>query len=340
MKVTTRVALLATALFAVPCQAQTNILRNTSFETGGLAGWSTFGGNIFAEKTNAPAIVPRTGSTLVKMFGQFTGAFNVTGIYQSFATKPGENFILDCWSRHWSGDPLLGSSATYGNSMSMKIAFFDSASLEIGGVEATILDGTSPTDVWIDNIPIVATAPAGTVSVQALILFLQPGVDPGAGQVDDIYFTGAPDNPPYPGTGEDLLLTTGIGPGGTSGGNPNYVKVALAGDQVECNIASPGGTYALALYVLLAQPFATGNPPRPRLPSLYMNVTRPVFILAGAATPLLGGPRIGPALGSSMFFQAPPGLAGSSAMLQVLVFDSAAANAFYATSDGYEIVFQ
>jgi len=333
--------LTAAVLIAAPCQAQTNILRNSSFETGGLAGWSSFGGNIFAERTNPSAIVPRTGSTLVKMFGQFTGQANATGIYQTFATTPGENFILDCWSRHWGGDPILGSGPPNDNSMAMKIAFFDAADVEIGAVESTILDGNSPTDVWIDNIPIIATAPAGTASVQALIMFLQPGVAPGSGQVDDIYFNGAPDNPPYPGTGEDLVLTTGVGPGGPSGGNPNFVKTALVGDTFECNVVSPSGTFAGAEYILLAQPFTTGNPPGTAvLPSVYLVLTQPVYILVGTSMPLIGKPRIAPGTGSTTYYITPPGLAGNSAMLQALVLDPRTNNNFYAASDGYEIQFQ
>lgn len=342
MNVTIRVALLtATALIAVPCQAQTNIVRNSSFEYGGLAGWGTFGGNIFAEKTNPSAIIPHSGSTLVKMFGQFTGSANVTGVYQSFATNPGENFMLDCWSRHYGGDPILGSGPPNDNSMVMKIAFFDSADVEIGGVESTILDGNSPTNVWIDNFPIIATAPAGTVSVQALVMFLQPGVAPGAGQIDDIYFSGAPDNPPYPGTGEDLVLTTGVGPGGPSGGNPNYIKTASAGDALECNVSSPGSTFDGAQYILLAQPFVTGNPPGTTiLPSVYLVLTQPVYLLVGTAIPLIGNPRIAPGSGSSTFYVTPPGLAGNSAMLQALVFDPRTNNNFYAASDGLEFQFQ
>lgn len=338
MKVTTRAALLATALFAVPCQAQTNVLRNSSFESGGLAGWTTFG-NIFAE-TSKPGISPRTGSTLCKMFGQFTGSFNVGGIFQSFPANPGESFTIDCWSRHWSGDPLVGGGPPNDNSMAMKVAFFDSTMVEIGGVETTILDGTFPTDVWIDNPPLTAVAPAGTVEVQALILFLQPGTDPGAGQVDDIFFTGPPDNPPYAGTGDDLLLTTGVGPGGTSGGNGNYVKNVLAGDLVECNVASPGGAWALAPYFLLAQPFVTGNPAIPVFPSLYLDVTQPIFILVGTPVPIVGAPVIAPGSGTSTFFVTPAGLAGNSVMVHALVVDPGVKNGFYAASDGYEIVFQ
>ncbi len=339
MQLTIRTAFLTAALLALPCHAQTNILRNSSFEGGGLAGWNVFG-NVFAE-SGKPGIVPRTGSTLAKMFGQFTGSFNVGGIFQSFPAAPGDTFTMDCWSRHYSGDPLIGAGPPNDNWMVMKIAFFDATGAEITGTEATILDGTSPTDVWINNAPIMATAPAATVSVQALILFLQPAVDGGAGQVDDIFFTGGPDNPPYPGTSEDLVLTTGVGPGGTSGGNGNYIKQAFAGDLIECNVASPNGTYALAPYIMFAQGFVTGNPPQPLvLPSLYLDLSKPIILLVtGSGLPPLGAALIGPN-GSSTFYAVPAGLTGNSVIVQALVSDMSAANGRYAATDAYEFEFK
>ena len=105
-------------------------------------------------------------------------------------------------------------------------------------------------------------------------------------------------------------------------------------------MASPGGTYTLSPYVLLLQPFTTGSPPQPVLPSLFMNLSRPVFILVGLAAPVVGTPIIAPATGTSTYYVTPAGLAGNSAMVQALVLDPSTANAFYAASDGYEIVFK
>lgn len=163
-----------------------NLLANPDFEAA-LSGWSVFG-NAYPEPGNPPAVTPLSGSGVCKMFGNFSSTFNVTGIYQSFPAAAGESFTIDAWSRHWSGDALTGAGAPNDNWVVMKIAFFDAGNTEIGSAEGTILNGNSPTDTWIDNAPVNGTAPAGTASVQALILFLQPNNAGGAAHIEDVLF--------------------------------------------------------------------------------------------------------------------------------------------------------
>lgn len=338
MMATPRAVLLVTALLAVPCQAQTNFLTNPGFESG-FSGWTSFGA-VSAQTSSPPQFTPRTGNGLASLTGQ-GGAFNVGGIFQTFPANTGDQFTIDAYSRHWSGDPLTGSGPPNDNWMIMKMAFFDAANVEIGGAEATILDGNAPVDVWIDNAPVVGTAPAGTVSVQAFILFLQPTAGLGTGQVDDMFFTGPMGTAPFPGTGEDLLLTTGIGVGGTSGGTGNYTKTASGGNAIECNVLSPGNTYNLEPYFLLGQAFSTGSPPSQLFPGINFDLTLPLLTLVNGATGgPLGPPRIGPLRGTSTFFVAPVGLGGTSIMLQALVVDPNSANGIFAASDGYVIAFQ
>ncbi len=334
-----RTALLAAALLAVPCQAQTNFLTNPGFESG-FSGWGMFG-NVASQTANPPQFTPRTGNGLASLAGQ-GGAFNVSGIFQSFPASPGDQFTLDAYSRHWAGDPLIGAGPPNDNWAIMKMAFFDVSNNEIGGVEATILDGNSPVDVWIDNPAIMGTAPAGTVTVQAFVMFLQPAAELGTALVDDLFFTGPARNAPYPGTNEDLLLTTGVGPGPTTGGTGNYIKTANAGDLLTCNVLSPGNTYDMAPYFLLGQGFATGNPPQPSIffPALHFDIRLPVLVLVnGGLGGPLGPPRIGPLQGTSTYYTAPAGFGGSSIMLQAVVIDPNAANGIFAASDGYEIQF-
>ncbi|MCB9881206.1 MAG: hypothetical protein H6834_05400 [Planctomycetes bacterium] len=179
--------LLATALFAHQGVSQ-NLLANPSFEDA-LNGWFAFG-NTYPEQPNPPQFVPRTGSGVVSIFGVFSGSFNVSGVFQEFAAAPGDTFTLDAWSRQWDMDRLTGSGAPVDNWVVMKIAFFDAAGTEIGGVEQTIMDGTFPTNTWIDNPAVTGTAPTGTIAVQALILYLQPALAGGAVHVDDVTFLG------------------------------------------------------------------------------------------------------------------------------------------------------
>lgn len=182
------------AMAVLVCGASTafaqNLLINPGFEDG-LNGWNVFG-NAFPETTNPPAIEPFEGDGVAKMFGNFSGGFDVTGIFQEFAAAPGQEWTMDSYSRHFSGDPLTGSGAPDFNWTVMKIVFKDAGDIEIGAVESTILDGTFATDVWHDNAAISGTAPAGTVQVEAFILFLQPFNDGGAAQIDNVSLLPAP----------------------------------------------------------------------------------------------------------------------------------------------------
>jgi hypothetical protein len=164
-----------------------NLLANPGFESG-LTGWVAFG-NAYAEAANPPQFVPRTGNGVVSMFGNWSGGFNVSGIFQEFATTPGQMWEMSSSARHWSGDAIPGVGAPNNNWVVQKIAWFDAGNVEIGGVESTILDGTFTADTWHDAATISGVAPAGTVKLQALILYLQPLFDGGAAHIDDVSLT-------------------------------------------------------------------------------------------------------------------------------------------------------
>lgn len=175
---------------AAPAYAQ-NLLTNPGFEDG-LNGWGVFG-NAYAE-TTSPDFVPYEGNGLCSMFGNFWGVFNVTGIFQEFPTGEGATWELSCVSKNPGVDPMIGLGATDYNWVVQKIAFFDAANTEIGAAEFIICDGTYMVDIWNVNPVTVGVAPAGTVKVQALVLYLQPLMDGGACHIDNVVFenTGGP----------------------------------------------------------------------------------------------------------------------------------------------------
>ena len=186
---TTKIAVAALLCGATSAFAQ-NLLMNPGFEDG-LNGWNVFG-NAFPETANPPEIVPFEGDGVAKMFGNFSGGFDVTGIFQEFDAAPGQTWEMDAYSRHFSGDAMTGNGAPDSNWVVMKIAFKDAADAEIGAAEGTILDGTFATDTWFDNAAISGIAPAGTTQVEAFILYLQPGNDGGAAQIDNVSLVPAP----------------------------------------------------------------------------------------------------------------------------------------------------
>jgi hypothetical protein len=162
-----------------------NLLTNPGFEAG-LTGWYGFG-NQYPEVANPPQFVPLSGNGLASMFGNWSGPYNVSGIFQEFPTTAGETWEMTSNARFWSGDPMIGPGAPNGNWVVQKLAWFDAGNNEIGGSELTILDGTYAADVWHASGLLSAVAPAGTVKVQALILYIQPAFDGGAAHIDDVY---------------------------------------------------------------------------------------------------------------------------------------------------------
>jgi len=188
------VSIMCACLLLLATAAAANMLANPGFEDApGLPGWQVFG-NAYAE-TRIPAepgnIEPYEGDWLCKMFGNFwcENCFNVTGVFQEFDTCEGDEWQFSVKSRHTGYDPMQSP-----NWMVQKIAFFDGGGGEIGGFEAIILDATMPIDTWFDNAPTIGIAPAGAVKMQALILFLQPSLEGGAGQVDnaELIYVGGP----------------------------------------------------------------------------------------------------------------------------------------------------
>ena len=185
--------LVALMMTAATASAQ-NLLLNPGFESGPTGGvpadWLGFG-EVHVERVSAPQFVPYEGQKLVSIYGNWSGPYNTTGIYQEFTTAEGEQWALSAKSRHWSGDPMIGD-ATTGNFVVQKLVFKDVSDVEIGAVEAVILDGTYTADTWFDNDPVVGVAPPGAVQVEAMIIYVQADEDGGAAHIDlvELYYQG------------------------------------------------------------------------------------------------------------------------------------------------------
>lgn len=186
MKLAVSLCALAVVAVAAPAHAQ-NMLTNPGFESG-LSGWTGFG-NQFAEP-----ITPRTGNGVAKMFGNFSGGFNVSGLFQTFPAAPGQNWSFDAYFRHNTGDLMTGvgiPGGGSGNWVIAKMEFRDASDVVTGFVESAPFDGTSTPDAWLSR-SVALTAPANTASVWAFLLYLQPAFDGGAVLIDDTSLVPAP----------------------------------------------------------------------------------------------------------------------------------------------------
>lgn len=163
-------------------------LANRGFENG-LTSWAVYGPgwNIIAATASggAPVVAPHSGNRELKMFGQFTGNPNESGVYQQLAAQPGQVWQITAWARFNSDDSIGGTS----NYVAQKLEFVDINGGVLGTTQAVILNGSSTPDTWLLSTPSQGTAPAGTAGVRGVIAFNQPGVgtyETGAAHVDDI----------------------------------------------------------------------------------------------------------------------------------------------------------
>jgi hypothetical protein len=139
----------------------------------------------------------------------------------------------------------------------------------------------------------------------------------------------------YPGTNEDLTLTSGINLGAPSGGLGYEVKAAVAGNAVTVKVESKGGTFILREFLLIAQAFPTGSPPVPAVPGIWLGFPGLTFMIGTVYGPL--GTIFLPPGGTTVSMIVPPGLTGNSVLIQGAVLAPIAINGVYATTDAHEI---
>ena len=169
------------------------MLSNGSFEEqgGSLAGWSTFGNTIPNVGTHEDAVLD--GEDALKLFGQFTGVTNSSGVSQGITVAAGDEVRADVSRFIRSQDSILGTS----NTVTMKIEFFN----DFGALSGTaamlqqssllIANGSSPNNLWND-FELLAVAPANAVEARLSLTFRQTSSNgTGAVYVDDVSFVNA-----------------------------------------------------------------------------------------------------------------------------------------------------
>jgi hypothetical protein len=163
--------------------APTNLLANPSFSSG-LTSWTAFASVV----ADSRVFAYRTPIRSAKLYGPFTTPGDVSGMYQSFAAVPGWQWILSGYAlTTCEEDPIDGTNDNYAT---FKIVFLNSSNVEIGSNEVTVVDNTSPLGTWT-NYTVSAVSPAGTASVRAYVLFVQPTTMNGAAWVDDLVLQSA-----------------------------------------------------------------------------------------------------------------------------------------------------
>lgn len=176
---------------AMPSVASANVLANPSFEAG-LTGWTTFG-NAYADPAYA-----QEGTQALKLFGNWSSAWNASGAFQNVTAGAGQNWTFSGFGFDPSADAVTGGNQ---NLALLKIVWFDgpngtgTALQPLAGpgaifgsnpgIESGQLNASTPLDAW-QPLSAGGEAPAGTQSVQLLVIFLQPNYEGGSLWFDNL----------------------------------------------------------------------------------------------------------------------------------------------------------
>ena len=162
-------------------------LINPDFDRSGssINGWDVFGneiGNVSAQSEAA-----QSGVHALKLYGQFNGSENFSGVAQGIAVSEGQDVVLDASVFIRNQDSIAGTD----NELIMKLEFYSSFGAAHGGADflgettLTIADGATAEDAWLTH-QIMDVVPAGAVEARSAFVFHQPGTMGGAVHIDDV----------------------------------------------------------------------------------------------------------------------------------------------------------
>jgi beta-glucanase (GH16 family) len=155
---------------------------NPGFESRGpngnvtLYGWTGFG-NRFYDGT-----LGNKGASSVKLFGQFSGSANSSGVYQDIAVTPGKWYKVSGQWYNPSGDAIAG-----GNTTSLIIEWLDAGGAQISTNSNPAINASTPTNQWFKS-QTQGYAPANAAKARVVVSFQQPAMAAGSSRTDEIDF--------------------------------------------------------------------------------------------------------------------------------------------------------
>ena len=129
----------------------------------------------------------------------------------------------------------------------------------------------------------------------------------------------------WPGTGNNLQMSTALGAQPCTSGGLEDIKLATPGDFLTICVSSSTGTLNGVPFFVAAQLSASPASPAMVAPSLWIDITQPFLVLLDGSAPGPFGPAavISP-IGTQMGLGIPAFLAGQSAIIQVAALDATA----------------
>ncbi len=152
-------------------------LTNPGFEASPpLAGWTKFG-NAFTQAGQA-----YSGTLAGKIYGQFNGSFNASGMYQEIPVSEGDQVRAASKWYNWTNDYMRGD-----NWSEMRIEWRTAADQLLSYESVRTLDAGSVRDTYLP-FDLRGVAPAGASKARLVFIFFQPGLASGASFVDTAEF--------------------------------------------------------------------------------------------------------------------------------------------------------
>ena len=158
-----------------------NLLTNPGFDDSGgsLEGWTTFG-NIIPNVSASNAVV-EDGTHALKIFGQFNGQQNFSGVSQAVAITGGDSLRAVANLRTPSWDTLFGKT----NDVTMTLEFFGDSNNLLDQISQVVHDGTTAENTWHEHA-LEMIAPAGAVEARLSFSFGQYTNQNGAIWIDSV----------------------------------------------------------------------------------------------------------------------------------------------------------
>jgi beta-glucanase (GH16 family) len=176
------------------------ILTNPGFEldtSEAVVGWNMFGSNVYSLTS---ATLAHSGANYLKVYQQFNGSLNYSGVYQDNLSGPGAVYSADGWAYTLSSDVLAGQNeawieVTFRDASANVLALYRSALITTNAIDAA----SFPKSAWIDlpvtnqydpkagiitNYASTLVAPAGTSFVRYQVTFQGDA----AGSRGSVYF--------------------------------------------------------------------------------------------------------------------------------------------------------
>jgi beta-glucanase (GH16 family) len=162
---------------------------NGDFESNGgsLAYWTKFGNSLNNVSSGNQQIAD--GAEALKLFGQFNGETNYSGIEQGISVSAGDDLTASADAFVASEDSIFGS----GNNVFFKIDYYNKqhglfgSSEYISSDSILLANGSTSNDQWLTK-ELTSVAPPGAVEARLAIVFEQKDNAGGAVFVDNVEF--------------------------------------------------------------------------------------------------------------------------------------------------------